>query len=85
MEKDTETVRDGHKLAADLEHAATRATYLEPTEIANLSEEHRQYLLAKHGTLELDPVPSMTDADPYNWPSAKVSLLISFCCHEDRY
>lgn len=56
----------------DLEHQATHATYYNKSEITNLSEEHRQYLLARHGTLELDPVPSMHDADPYNWPSWKV-------------
>jgi hypothetical protein len=73
MEKKTGTVRDDHKANADLEQTATHATYLEPAELAHLSEEHRQYLLAKHGTFELDPVPLMTDADPYNWPSWKVS------------
>lgn len=41
--------------------------------IASLSEEHRQYLLARHGTLDLDPIPDMNDADPYNWPQWRVS------------
>lgn len=41
-------------------------------EVAALSEEHRQYLLARHGTLDLDPIPDMTDADPYNWSQTKV-------------
>ncbi|KAJ5248606.1 hypothetical protein N7468_000057 [Penicillium chermesinum] len=36
--------------------------------IASLPEEHREYLLARHGTLDLDPIPDMNDADPYNWP-----------------
>lgn len=40
--------------------------------VAALSEEHRQYLLARHGTLDLDPIPDMTDADPYNWSQGKV-------------
>jgi hypothetical protein len=40
--------------------------------VAHLSEEHRQYLLAKHGTLDLEPIPDMTDADPYNWPRWRV-------------
>lgn len=38
-----------------------------------LSPEHRKYLLRVHGTLELDPIPAMDDADPYNWPLWKVS------------
>ena len=32
-----------------------------------LSPEHREYLLARHGTFDLDPIPAMDDADPYNW------------------
>ena len=45
--------------------------------VAHLSEEHRQYLLARHGTLDLDPIPDMNDADPYNWPRWRVRFL----CH----
>ncbi|GMF71865.1 unnamed protein product [Aspergillus oryzae] len=37
-----------------------------------LTEDHRQYLLQRHGTVDLDPMPDMTDADPYNWPTWKV-------------
>lgn len=46
-------------------------------QLAHLSEEHRQYLLTRHGTLDLDPLPDMNDADPYNWPRWRVrtSLL----------
>lgn len=40
-----------------------------------LSQEHRDYLLRVHGTLDLDPIPAMDDADPYNWPMWKVSLI----------
>ncbi|KAL4918315.1 major facilitator superfamily domain-containing protein [Aspergillus aurantiobrunneus] len=35
---------------------------------AVLSEQHQAYLLQRHGTLDLDPVPSIDPADPYNWP-----------------
>ena len=42
-----------------------------------LSPQHREYLMQHHGTLDLDPVPSMDDADPYNWPVSKV-LPLSF-------
>lgn len=38
----------------------------------SLSESHREYLLQRHGTLDLDPIPSLSDADPYNWPMWKV-------------
>lgn len=48
-----------------------------PTSISSacadsLSESHREYLLQRHGTLDLDPIPSQSDADPYNWPTWKV-------------
>lgn len=39
---------------------------------SRLSMPHRNYLLQRHGTLDLDPVPSMDPADPYNWPTWKV-------------
>ncbi|KAI0017910.1 major facilitator superfamily domain-containing protein [Xylariomycetidae sp. FL0641] len=49
---------------------------------AHLPAEHRQYLLNRHGTLELDPVPTMSDADPYNWPGwKKVVNLILIAFH----
>lgn len=39
---------------------------------SSLSPEHCQYLLNRHGTLDIDPSPDFNDADPYNWPSWKV-------------
>lgn len=42
------------------------------SEVASLSETHKKYLFDKHHTLELDPVPDLNDADPYNWPFRKV-------------
>lgn len=42
-------------------------------EIDSLSPEHREYLVARHGTFELDPVPAMSELDPLNWSSSKVS------------
>ncbi|KAF3761671.1 hypothetical protein M406DRAFT_50469 [Cryphonectria parasitica EP155] len=46
--------------------------------IDQLSEEHRQFLLQRHGTLDLEPIPDMTDADPYNWSQRKkvVNLIL---------
>ena len=48
-----------------------RATYINTGAAAGISQEHRDYLLARHGTLELDPLPSADPADPYNWPQWK--------------
>lgn len=43
---------------------------------ARLSKPHRDYLMERHGTLDLDPVPSMSPADPYNWPTWKVGAML---------
>lgn len=52
--------------------AEQAATY-EESLAAGLPKAHRDYLLERHGTLELDPIPGMGPADPYNWPEWKVS------------
>ena len=39
---------------------------------SRISKEHQDFLMERHGTLELDPIPSMDPADPYNWPGWKV-------------
>lgn len=41
--------------------------------VARLPKAHRDYLIERHGTLALDPIPGMSPADPYNWPEWKVS------------
>ncbi|KAJ7763596.1 major facilitator superfamily domain-containing protein [Mycena maculata] len=46
-------------------------------ETESLSEEHLQYLLERHGTVDLDPMPSMDDADPYNWPKHKKKINLA--------
>lgn len=39
-----------------------------------LSQSHREYLLQRHGTLDLDPLPSEDPQDPLNWPAWKKNL-----------
>lgn len=56
--------------------AQTQHTYIAHDEIASLSQSHKDYLIAKHGSLDLDPVPSFGDADPYNWANWKVIMSI---------
>ncbi|KAI3332086.1 MFS general substrate transporter [Xylariaceae sp. AK1471] len=54
------------------------ATHDEKLEAQHIEfEAHRQYLIERHGTATLDPLPEFTDADPYNWPQGKklVNLL----------
>ncbi len=38
-----------------------------------LTTSHKDYLLSRHGTLELDPMPAQDPADPLNWPRWKAS------------
>jgi hypothetical protein len=57
-----------------VENLRNTSTYLDENAASGLSQEHREYLLQRHGTLDLDPVPGMGGADPYNWPLWKVSL-----------
>lgn len=58
--------------ARHLESLRHAQTHVGTDGIENLTEEHRQYLLQRHGTLELDPLPDASDADPYNWSTSKV-------------
>lgn len=48
-----------------------------------LTPSAREYLTKRHGTLDLDPLPSACDEDPYNWSRGKkltLVFLISFHC-----
>nr|POE77564.1 hypothetical protein CFP56_09211 [Quercus suber] len=60
----------------------TQATYITTVAAAALSQAHRDYLIKRHGTLDLDPIPSDDPADPYNWPkSKKVINLVCVAFH----
>lgn len=48
----------------------------------HLSPEYREYLIAKHGTTDLDPIPAFDDADPLNWPKhRKIINLVLVAFH----
>ncbi|KAJ5625406.1 hypothetical protein N7510_001715 [Penicillium lagena] len=55
-----------------------------PDPAQTLSESHKAYLLERHGTLDLDPIPNMDPADPYNWPlwkkTANLGLVAFHAC-----
>ena len=72
----TSTMKSESESVERLGQTKTHATYIEQEEVAMLSAEHRSYLLRRHGTLELDPVPGHGDADPYNWPYWKVVYFV---------
>lgn len=40
---------------------------------ASLADLRKTYLLSRHGTLDLDPLPHPDSTDPLNWPLWKVS------------
>lgn len=75
MSNNKENVPNEPSHNEEVEEAPTHGTYLDKTAPTHLSEEHRQYLLQRHGTIDLDPLPSLGDADPYNWSLWKVILL----------
>jgi len=70
----TETASLGQVKTADFPEGETlghRATYFSTNAAAQLSQEHRDYLIQRHGTLDLDPMPSDDPADPcsfFLWP-----------------
>lgn len=48
---------------------------------SHLPAEHRDYLQRRHGTLNLEPLPSGDEADPLNWPAWKKNvglILVAF-------
>lgn len=75
-----------HGIDSDMNHLKTDKPgvdlvddiLLTPAHGSNLSQEHREYLLALHGSVNLDPIPDMDDADPYNWSKSKVSSFLPF-------
>lgn len=63
---------EGAKASPQEMESGKQCDFYVEDQIAHLSEEHRQYILAKHRTLDLEPIPDMIDADPYNWPRWRV-------------
>lgn len=54
---------------AEKDHALPDGNFLETGTSKNLSSDHREYLINRHGTLDLEPPPTIDPADPLNWPS----------------
>lgn len=57
--------------------------HVEETAASSFSIEHAEFILQRHGTLNLNLVPSMNPADPLNWPSWKVKnfLFAEYTCY----
>ncbi|KAJ2900740.1 MFS general substrate transporter [Zalerion maritima] len=67
--------------AQEVEDIGTAEAAPLPTSAADLTQDERDFLLARHGTLELDPMPTGRADDPYNWLQRKKViniLLVSF-------
>ncbi|RAL07852.1 putative MFS multidrug transporter [Aspergillus homomorphus CBS 101889] len=81
MEPSTSSPEDfSGKAHSDYIETTEKAVYISDA-VDALSESHKTYLLERHGTLDLDPVPSMDPADPYNWPALKKTMnlvLVAF-------
>jgi len=62
----------------DVENASLPPAFVEQHDgMPVLTEEHRDYLIKRHGTVDLDPLPSADPADPYNWPQWKKVVNLS--------
>lgn len=57
------------------EKTGSDSYHVEETLASFLSAEHADFIMQRHGALNLSPVPSMDPADPLNWPSWKVKNL----------
>ena len=52
-----------------------------PSPDSQLTPSHRDYLLSRHGTIDLNPLPSTNPNDPLNWPTWKKNtqlLMVAF-------
>jgi hypothetical protein len=57
------------------DHALGDIDQLEKGLTDGISAEHIDYLISRHGTTDLVPLPTMDPADPLNWPAWKVFTL----------
>lgn len=73
MSPDKQVTLDQANGAPKVEEAAKIGSeQLENALGEGLNAEHREYLLKRHGTVDLLPLPSMSPDDPLNWPIWKV-------------
>jgi hypothetical protein len=53
----------------------------DPSQTSTINDDRDEYLLIRHGTLELNPLPSSSPKDPFNWPIWKKNvhvLMVAF-------
>ncbi|KAJ5085148.1 hypothetical protein N7532_009919 [Penicillium argentinense] len=71
MASSEKDLRGGEPHQFDSDYVEEKDLGIAPDPARFLSESHKSYLIERHGTLDLDPIPSMDHADPYNWPTWK--------------
>jgi hypothetical protein len=69
----TDLTADSHGIEGK-DHAVNDSSFVESGNASGITAEHRDYLIARHGTADLSPLPTMDPADPLNWPAWKVHL-----------
>ncbi|EFW98402.1 major facilitator superfamily transporter multidrug resistance [Grosmannia clavigera kw1407] len=76
----TEVVRSEAAASKEMEAVAVpnKSEHVEYGDEPVLSPEHQAYLMQRHGTTDLDPIPAMDDEDPLNWGQRKkiVNLVL---------
>ena len=76
-------------LVSDIEkHSQNHIETVLDENLSELSREHIDYLMQRHGTVDLDPLPSMDPEDPLNWPTWRKNyeiLIIAFQCFLGNY
>ncbi|CAH0024869.1 unnamed protein product [Clonostachys rhizophaga] len=81
MEKLGELNFASEHLESQDEHSDTSQHPATTAVVAQMTEEHKNYILKRHKTLDLDPMPSADPNEPYNWPrwKSRINLfLIAF-------
>src|ERR1035438_2645643 len=48
----------------------------DPSQTSTMSDDRERYIMMRHGTLELDPLPSSSPRDPLNWPTWKKDVYV---------
>lgn len=67
-------------LAMDNEKVQTQSVHEEAVQegsVRQLSVAHRDYLLQRHGTIDLEPCPTADPADPLNWAEWRKNIYLA--------
>jgi hypothetical protein len=77
----TNTNSSSANLPSEPKEGGASAEIEDPSQISTISDDRKRYIMKRHGTLELDPLPSSSPRDPLNWPAWKKDvhvLMVAF-------